>query len=251
MASPPSKLSSTMQPVPVPTPIGANIPMLPLSSPPRRYSETDTQNAQNAHASLAFYTDASQTIFPGLSGFSSGTSSARRFSPGIADPIPGTSSQMHGMGPSRIDDSFPFSTSPISTDDPVGPSVPPSSSSSSSSTITPGAAALFHIQSHLPPLHPQATTVTTATTSLSSSSSSSSLDRPPERQRRSVKLRRSEPPRDQRATDRLSGQRKSDDENTEALYKLFVPPGAEVKWKKDRLGISAWRFLCFVGGEYN
>ena len=244
MASPPLKLSSTMQPVPVPTPIGVNIPILPLSSPPRRYSETDKQNAQNAHASLAFYTDASQTIFPGLSGFSSETSS-------VTDPIPGTSSQMHGMGSSRIDDSFPFSTSPISTDDPVGPSAPPSSSSSSSSTITPGAAALFHIQSHLPPLHPQATTVTAAATSSSSSSSSSSLDRPPERQRRSVKLRRSEPPRDQRATDRLLGQRKSDDENTEALYKLFVPPGAEVKWKKDRLGISAWRFLCFLGGEYN
>ncbi|KAI9510142.1 hypothetical protein F5148DRAFT_1282233 [Russula earlei] len=42
---------------------------------------------------------------------------------------------------------------------------------------------------------------------------------------------------DPRATNRLLDQRKSDDENIEALCKLFVPEGAEVKWKKDRLGM--------------
>jgi hypothetical protein len=244
MTAPSSKLPSAMQPAPLPTPIGTNIPLLPLSSPPRRYSENDTQDTQNDHDMVTFYTDPTQTIFPGFPP----PSSTQRFSPGFTDPLSGTSSQTHSGGSSRIDDSFPFSSSPISTDGSLG--AQPSSSSSSTITpgaITPGATALFQTPSHLPSLHPQATTSTT-TTSSSSSSSTSSQDRPPERQRRSAKSRRPEPPRDQRATDRLSGQRKSDDENTEALYKLFVPPGAEVKWKKDRLGISAW-LLCFVDVE--
>ena len=219
-----------MQPAPLPTPIGTNIPLLPLSSPSRRYSENDTQGAQNDQDMVTFYTDPTQTVFPG---FPPAPSSSQRFSPGFTDPMSGTSSQTHSGGSSRTDDSFPFSSSPISTDGSLGPQP----SSSSSSTITPGATTMFQVPSH-PSLHPQATTTTT-TTSSSSSSSSSSQDRPPERHRRSLKSRRPEPPRDQRATDRLSGQRKSDDENTEALYKLFVPPGAEVKWKKDRLGISA------------
>jgi hypothetical protein len=59
--------------------------------------------------------------------------------------------------------------------------------------------------------------------------------------RRPGKGRRAEPPKDPRATNRLLDQRKSDDENIEALCKLFVPPGAEVKWKKDRLGMSELR----------
>jgi len=64
-----------------------------------------------------------------------------------------------------------------------------------------------------------------------------------ERTRRAGKGRRAEPPKDPRATHRLSDQRKSDDENIEALCKLFVPPGAEVKWKKDRLDMSALSFV--------
>jgi len=72
--------------------------------------------------------------------------------------------------------------------------------------------------------------------------------------RRPGKGRRVEPPKDPRATNRLLDQRKSDDEDIEALCKLFVPPGAEVKWKKDRLGMSELRshnpsLLMVMGGE--
>ena len=77
----------------------------------------------------------------------------------------------------------------------------------------------------------------------------SSMDGHPERMLRRVG--RGRPPKDPRATNRLLDQRKSDDENIEALCKLFVPPGAEVKWKKDRLSMSTYTItrISHVGGE--
>ena len=57
-------------------------------------------------------------------------------------------------------------------------------------------------------------------------------------QRRARKRRYVKQPKDLKATRRLQGQRKSDNENIEALRKLFVPNDAEVRWKKDRLGTS-------------
>jgi hypothetical protein len=52
-------------------------------------------------------------------------------------------------------------------------------------------------------------------------------------------------PKDLKATRRLKGQRKSDNENIEALYELFVPKDAEVRWKKDRLGTSTSQYPYF------
>ncbi|KAI0248330.1 hypothetical protein BJV78DRAFT_1156633 [Lactifluus subvellereus] len=46
------------------------------------------------------------------------------------------------------------------------------------------------------------------------------------------------PSKYQKATNRLKSQRKSDNENIEALCRLFVPKDAEVRWKKDRLGTN-------------
>lgn len=57
-------------------------------------------------------------------------------------------------------------------------------------------------------------------------------------QRRTSKYKGIKQPKDLKATRRLQGQRKSDNENIEALRELFVPKDAEVKWKKDRLGTS-------------
>jgi hypothetical protein len=56
--------------------------------------------------------------------------------------------------------------------------------------------------------------------------------------RRASKRRYLKQPKDMKATRRLQGQRRSDNENIEALRKLFVPQDAEVRWKKDRLGTS-------------
>jgi hypothetical protein len=206
--TPPFSKPSDMRPSPLPVPVGVDISLLPPPGSPRDYSGADTQNAQN----LIY---ATQTLFHEPPGFSPEPC----FSPRFSDPI----SQAHG-GPFSFDDPFPISTSPDSTDDSVNsmPSGPPAPSS-----ITPGSTPLSHV-----PDHHQSLRLSQASSSSSTSSSSSRPERTPRR-------RRSEPPRDQRATTRLFDQRKSDDENTEALYKLFVPPGAEVKWKKDRLGISA------------
>ena len=208
MTSPFSK-QLEMQPSPLPVPVGVDISLLPPHGSPRDYGETDAQNAEN----LIYATATAQTLYQPLhesSGFSQGPSSVH-FNPGFTDPI----SQAHGRGSFSLDEPFPISHSPDSTDDSVH--LP------SSSTTTLGSTAL--------PDHPHPHHLSHASSSSSSSSSTSRPERTPRR-------RRSEPPRDQRATTRLFDQRKSDDENTEALYKLFVPPGAEVKWKKDRLGIS-------------
>ena len=84
------------------------------------------------------------------------------------------------------------------------------------------------------------------------SATSPSVNWQQERPRRAGKGRRAEPPKDLRATHRLSDQRKSDDENIEALCKLFVPPGAEVKWKKDRLDMSVSQHpLSLMQGPVN
>jgi hypothetical protein len=228
ITSPLSKLLSTTTTV---TPVGVNIPLLPPSGSLRRYSETDAQNVQNAHGVLPVYGTANPPMYPSLpesSGFSPGSSSAQSFPSEFTDPTPGPA---HGGDPFTgmiIDDPFLSSTSPDSADDSAGSTL---SGPPPSSIFTPGSTPPSHIpdhQHHHMSLHyPQATT------------SSSSLERQLERAQRRNRRRRSEPPRDQKATNRLSDQRRLDDENTEALYKLFVPPGAEVKWKKDRLGISA------------
>jgi hypothetical protein len=228
ITSPLSKLLSTTTTV---TPVGVNIPLLPLPGSLRRYSEADVQMVQNAHDVLSVYGTANPTMYPSLpesSGFSPESSSAQSFSSEFTDPTPGPA---HGGDPftlMNVDDSFPSSTSPDSTDDSAGSTL---SGPPPSSIFTPGSTPPSHIPDHHH--HHMSLHYSQATTS------SSSLDRQLERAQRRNGRRRSEPPRDQKATNRLSDQRRLDDENTEALYKLFVPPGAEVKWKKDRLGISA------------
>ncbi|KAF8495796.1 hypothetical protein F5888DRAFT_1635473 [Russula emetica] len=231
IASPLSKLISATTTV---TPVGINVPLLPLQVSPRRYSEADVQIVQNPHDVPSVYGTANPTMYPSLpepSGFSPESSSAQNFSSEFTDSTPGTAHGGDSFTLMNVDDPFPSSTSPDSTDDSVcsmlsGP--PPSS------IFTPGSTSPSHIPDHhhhhVPLHYSQATT------------SSSSLDRPPERSQRRNGRRRSEPPRDQKATNRLSDQRRLDDEHTEALYKLFVPPGSEVKWKKDRLGI----ILCYA-----
>lgn len=115
---------------------------------------------------------------------------------------------------SGADDTFRSTASPDSQDGSVS-----SMYSGMSSAVPSGAPA--HVPEHAPP-PPTTPSVTWPS------------ERP---HRRSGKSRRTEPPKDPRATNRLLDQRKSDDENIEALCKLFVPEGAEVKWKKDRLGM--------------
>jgi hypothetical protein len=221
MAPPLSKLLTTT--ATTTTPVGVNIPLPPPGSL-RRYSETDAQMIQNTHDVLSLCAAATPTMYQSLhepSGFSPESSSTQNSSE-FTDSIPGPA---HGGGPFALmnpDEPFPSSTSPDSADDSAG-----SMLSGPSSIITPGSTAFLDPHYHMSLCHSKATT------------SSTSLDRMPERTQRRNGKRRSEPPRDQKATSRLSDQRRLDDENTEALYKLFVPPGAEVKWKKDRLGISA------------
>lgn len=209
-------------------PVGVNVPLLPLPGPLRRYSEADVKMVQNAHDMLSIYGTANPTVYPSLSessGFSPESSSAQSFSSEFTDPTPGPAHGGDSFPLMKVDD-FPLSTSPDSTDDSAGSTL---SGPPPLSIFTPGSTPshIDHHDHHALLHYPQATT------------SSSSLDQMPERAQRRKGKRRSEPPRDQKATNRLSDQRRLDDENTEALYKLFVPPGAEVKWKKDRLGISA------------
>jgi len=212
-------------------PVGVNVPLLPLSGPLRRYSEADVKMVQNAHDVLSIYGAANPTVYPSLSessGFSPESSSAQSFSSEFTDPTPGPAHGGDSFTLMKVGGPFPLSTSPDSTDDSAGSML---SGPSPLSIFTPGSTPPSHIPNHHDQhalLHyPQAAT------------SSSSLDQMPERAQRRKGKRRSEPPRDQKATNRLSDQRRLDDETTEALYKLFVPQGAEVKWKKDRLGISA------------
>ena len=184
---------------------------------------------------LSVYDTANSTMYSSLpesSGFSSESSSARSFSSEFTDSTPRLAHDGDSFTLMNIEDPFPSSTSPDSTDGSAGSvfSGPPPSS-----IFTPGSTPPAHISDHyhqqLSPRYPH---------------TSSPLDRMPERSQRRNGRRRSEPPRDQKATNRLSDQRRLDDEHTEALYKLFVPPGAEVKWKKDRLGISALASLLFA-----
>lgn len=229
ITSPLSKLLSTTTIV---TPVGTNIPLLPLQGSLRRYSEADAQMVQNAHDVLSVYGAANPTMYPSLpepSDFSPDSSSAQSFSSEFTDPTPGPGHGGDSFALMNVDDPFPSSTSPDSTDDSAGSTL---SGPPPSSIFTPGSTPSSHIPDHHDrhvSLHyPRTTTC------------SSSLDRQLERAQRRSGRRRSEPPRDQKATNRLSDQRRLDDENTEALYKLFVPPGAEVKWKKDRLANSAF-----------
>jgi hypothetical protein len=199
LASPPQNLPYTYtQTTPVPIPQGIHFPVLP---PPRRHSETDMQNAQNALMSLnpLQHLPAPSTYppFPDQSGPLPRPSSEQRFSPGFMTTSSGSSSPAQGG-------SFPLASGTSS-----------------------------HTSDHLNP--PLATTP--------------SVNWQQERTRRAGKGRRAEPPKDPRATNRLSDQRKSDDENIEALCKLFVPSGAEVKWKKDRLGMSAFQRYFLCGGQ--
>jgi hypothetical protein len=227
ITSPLSKLLSTTTTI---TPVGVNIPLLPPPGSLRRYSEADVQNVQNAHDVLSVYGTANPTMYPSLpesSGYSPESSSAQSFSSEFTDPTPGPAHGGDSFTLMNVEDPF-LSTSPDSTDDSAGSTL---SGPPPSSIFTPGSTPPSHIPNHhhhhVSLHYPPAT------------SSSSSLDRQLERAQRRSGRRRSEPPRDQKATNRLSDQRRLDDENTEALYKLFVPQGAEVKWKKDRLGISA------------
>lgn len=179
------------QTTPLPIPQGVHFPV----PPPRRHSETDMRNAQNALMTLnpLEHQPAPSTYppFPDQSGPLLRSSSAQRVPPGFMTTFPGPSS------PAR------------------GGSSPLANSVSS------------HMSDHS---HPSPATTP-------------SVNWQQERTRRAGKGRRAEPPKDPRATHRLSDQRKSDDENIEALCKLFVPPGAEVKWKKDRLDMSALSFV--------
>src|SRR5712672_3298167 len=210
---PPSKLSST-----TPTPQGIAFP--PPGSPRRHNSETDMPNAQTALQSL--YGLPPSNMYPQFPGQSSISPQA-----GYPNTIPGPSPQ---PPPSRgyfpvigADDTFRSTASPDSQDGSVS-----SMYSGMSSAVPSGTPS--HISEHAP-APPTTSSVTWPS------------DRP---HRRPGKSRRTEPPKGPRATNRLLDQRKSDDENIEALCKLFVPEGAEVKWKKDRLGMSAFSYLLCV-----
>ncbi|KAH9953989.1 hypothetical protein BC827DRAFT_83059 [Russula dissimulans] len=207
---PPPKLSSTN-----PTPPGITFP--PPGSPRRHGSEADEPNTHAALQSLYGLGHLPPSnMYPPYSG-------QPGISPqvGFPDAMPGPSPQPHtsrGYLPvMSVDDTFRHTASPDSQDGSVS-----SMYSGMSSAVPSGAPS--HVHEHAPPA-PATSTVTW----------------PSERShRRPGKSRRTEPPKDPRATNRLLDQRKSDDENIEALCKLFVPEGAEVKWKKDRLGMSAF-----------
>ena len=146
--------------------------------------------------------------FPEQSSLSLRPSSANRVSPGFMDMLPGPLSHVqrgNTLPFSNVSRSPRSSTSPDMQEDMAGPFFQPPSDY---------------------PLSPPAT---------------SSMDGQPERTQR--RAGRGRPPKDPRATNRLLDQRKSDDENIEALCKLFVPTGAEVKWKKDRLSMSTYSSL--------
>jgi len=134
------------------------------------------------------------------------------------------------LAPANVNKSLRSTTPPEMQEDWSGPMFP-----GPQSAIVSGAPS--HVSDHYP--HPPAT-----------ASMNWQAERTPPR--RPGKGRRVEPPKDPRATNRLLDQRKSDDEDIEALCKLFVPPGAEVKWKKDRLGMSELRshnLSLHMGGE--
>lgn len=224
-------MSATTEPIPASVPLDANPPVFPPPDFPRRYNETDMQNAQNTPLSLSSLGHPpAPTMYPTFSeqpGLSLGHSSAQGFPPDVADMIPGPPSHAHcgGYIPVMNVDEFPLSsTSSRSQENSAGAVFP-----GPPLTAAPGTPS--RIPEH--PTLPQA---------VSSGALNSGR-----MQRRTEKKKRAEPPKDPRATVRLSDQRKSDDENIEALCKLFVPPAAEVKWKKDRLGMGAPQcsyFLC-------
>ena len=196
----------------------------------RRHSEADMSSAQNALMSqyLLEHIPAPATYppFPEQSSLSLRPSSANRGSPGFMDMPPGPSSYTqrgYTIPFSNESRSSRSSTSPDMQEDVAGPMF-----NRSSSGIISGAPS--HILDHPIP-----------------SPATSSMDGHPERTPR--RGGRGRPPKDPRATNRLLDQRKSDDENIEALCKLFVPPGAEVKWKKDRLSMSTYHEPYLLRGR--
>ncbi|KAI0275959.1 hypothetical protein BGY98DRAFT_747840 [Russula aff. rugulosa BPL654] len=107
------------------TPVGVNIPLMPLPLPGslRRYSETDVQTVQNVHEVLSVYGTSNPTMYPSLpesSGFSPESSSAQRFSSEFTDSTPGPAHVGNSFTLMSVDDPFPLSTSPDSTDESGG-----------------------------------------------------------------------------------------------------------------------------------
>jgi len=215
------------QTTPLPIPSADHFPGLPGIS--RRHSEADMPSAQNALMSQYLFehlpAPATYPPFPEQSSLSLRPSSANRTSPGFMDMPPGPISHAqrgNTLPFSNVTRSPRTSTSPDMQEDIAGPIF-----FRSPSAIASGHSS--HILDH--PLPPPAT----------------SMDGQPERTPR--RGGRGRAPKDPRATNRLLDQRKSDDENIEALCKLFVPHGAEVKWKKDRLSMSTYHPPCLLRGR--
>ncbi len=203
------------QTTPLPIPLPDHFPGLPPAIS-RRHSDADMPSAQNALMSQYLFehlpAPATYPPFPGQSSLSLRPSNANRISPEFMDMLPGPSPHAHPF--SNVTGSSRSSTSPDMQEDMANPMF-------FRSPLAIASGAPSHMLDH--PLPPPAT---------------SSMDGQPERMLR--RTGRGRPPKDPRATNRLLDQRKSDDENIEALCKLFVPPGAEVKWKKDRLSMSTY-----------
>ena len=187
------------------------------------------QSAQNALVSQYLFehlpAPATYPPFPEQSSLLLRPSTANRNSPGFMDMPPGPlphPQRGNTLPFSDVSRSPRSSTSPDTQEDMAGPMYFRSPSATAYGTPS-------HVSDH--PLPPPAI----------------SMDGQPERTPR--RGGRGRPPKDPRATNRLLDQRKSDDENIEALCKLFVPPGAEVKWKKDRLSMSTYHHPYSLRGR--
>ncbi|KAI0248316.1 hypothetical protein BJV78DRAFT_1284921 [Lactifluus subvellereus] len=187
---------------------------------PGRFSERDTfypLNMQNTLLSTYAPGDQStQTTnppFPVQSSIQPATSKAHTLSAGSMDMTVGQSSPTQGgsFPLTDTDDYFLSSPSSCSQEDLINTTPSPGSPwAIAPDTPTQGA----DTQQGISPAYSQ----------------------PVKMQRRTSKSRGVKQPKDLKATRRLQGQRKSDNENIEALRELFVPKDAEVRWKKDRLG---------------
>jgi hypothetical protein len=167
---------------------------------------------------LSAYTPTTYPPFPAQPSLPFMTSEGHTLSAWFTDMTAGQSSptQSSSLPPTDADDYISSSPSPCSQEDLVGAAPSPGSPTAIARCYPTQIGGHQLPQQGNPPTYPQ----------------------PARIQRRTSKGKCVKRPKDLKATKRLQGQRKSDNENIEALRELFVPRDAEVRWKKDRLGTS-------------
>ena len=198
----------------------------------RRFSEADVLHVQNSTRSLhALGYRPTPPTFPPLPeqpSYFFVPSSAQSFSAGFTDATPAPPSQTQGgpLAPTDVD--LPSTSSRLQGDlaDVNGrPSLGP--------PLAVGPGAPFQTTDHQ---FPQCGA--SPTSPQSERTEHGRIGNPKNRS-----------PKYPKATNRLKLQRKSESENIEALYELFVPEDAKVRWKKDRLAASTSQHPYLMGGE--